>query len=130
MEIKRNGSRPSAKAPEAYFTGAVRVDPLFQVGDPAREWRQRHLRAGRAHRVAHASAWPDADRHVGLGLGPDRGRTDRGNPARRCRLVSSRREALARRNADDRNDAHRHHGISDGKNVDWLEKVSDEQYRR
>ena len=36
MDIKRNGSRPSTKAPEAYFTGTVRVDPMFQVGDPAR----------------------------------------------------------------------------------------------
>src|SRR4051812_48069613 len=36
MEIKRNGSRPCAKGPEAYFTGAVRVDPVFQVGDPLR----------------------------------------------------------------------------------------------
>ena len=36
MDIKRNGSRPSAKGPEAYFTGAVRVDPVFQVGDPMR----------------------------------------------------------------------------------------------
>jgi hypothetical protein len=36
MEITRNGSRPSGKGPEAYFTGTVRVDPVFQVGDPAR----------------------------------------------------------------------------------------------
>lgn len=36
MDIKRNGSRPSGKGPEAWFTGTVRVDPLFQVGDPAR----------------------------------------------------------------------------------------------
>src|SRR6516165_4862795 len=36
MDIKRNGSRPSGKGPEAWFTGAVRVDPLFQVGDPLR----------------------------------------------------------------------------------------------
>src|SRR6478752_1963618 len=36
MDIKRNGSRPSGKGPEAYFTGTVRVDPVFQVGDPAR----------------------------------------------------------------------------------------------
>jgi hypothetical protein len=36
MDIKRNGSRPSGKGPEAYFTGTVRVDPMFQVGDPAR----------------------------------------------------------------------------------------------
>lgn len=32
MDIKRNGSRPSAKGPEAYFSGTVRVDPMFQVG--------------------------------------------------------------------------------------------------
>jgi quercetin dioxygenase-like cupin family protein len=36
MDIKRNGLRPSAKAPEAYFSGAVRVEPVFQVGDPVR----------------------------------------------------------------------------------------------
>lgn len=36
MDIKRNGSRPSGKGPEAWFTGTVRVDPIFQVGDPAR----------------------------------------------------------------------------------------------
>ena len=36
MDIKRNGSRPSTKAPEAYFSGAVRVEPVFQVGDPVR----------------------------------------------------------------------------------------------
>jgi quercetin dioxygenase-like cupin family protein len=36
MEIKRSGSQPSRKAPEEYFTGAVRVDPLFQASDPAR----------------------------------------------------------------------------------------------
>jgi quercetin dioxygenase-like cupin family protein len=36
MEIKRNGSRPSLKGPAANFTGAVRVDPLFQAPEPAR----------------------------------------------------------------------------------------------
>jgi quercetin dioxygenase-like cupin family protein len=36
MEIKRCGSRPSAKGPEEYFTGTVRVDPLFEAPDPAR----------------------------------------------------------------------------------------------
>ena len=36
MEIKRNGSQPSGKGPGDYFTGQVRVDPLFQAPDPAR----------------------------------------------------------------------------------------------
>ncbi len=36
MEIKRAGSRPSGKGPADYFTGAVRLDPLFQAAEPAR----------------------------------------------------------------------------------------------
>ncbi|BDI28981.1 cupin [Capsulimonas corticalis] len=36
MEIKRNGSRPSGKGPADYFTGTVRIDPLFQAPHPAR----------------------------------------------------------------------------------------------
>lgn len=36
MEIKRNGSRPSGKGPEEWFTGTVRLDPLFQADAPAR----------------------------------------------------------------------------------------------
>jgi len=36
MEIKRAGSQPSGKGPSEYFTGTVRVDPLFQVPSPAR----------------------------------------------------------------------------------------------
>ena len=36
MIIKRSGSQPSGKGPAEYFTGTVRVDPLFQAPDPAR----------------------------------------------------------------------------------------------
>src|ERR1700684_3493491 len=36
MEIKRVGSQPSGKGPADWFTGAVRIDPLFQAGAPAR----------------------------------------------------------------------------------------------
>ena len=36
MEIKRNGSRPSVKGPADYFTGVVRIDPLFEAPEPAR----------------------------------------------------------------------------------------------
>lgn len=36
MDIKRVGSQPSGKGPDAWFTGIVRVDPLFQVNSPAR----------------------------------------------------------------------------------------------
>src|SRR5215475_603626 len=36
MDIKRGGSQPSAKGPAEYFTGSVRIDPLFQAPEPAR----------------------------------------------------------------------------------------------
>ncbi len=36
MEIKRNGSQPSAKGPAEWFTGVVRIDMLHQSSEPAR----------------------------------------------------------------------------------------------
>ncbi len=36
VDIKRSGSQPSTKGSAEYFTGAVRVDPLFQARNPAR----------------------------------------------------------------------------------------------
>jgi quercetin dioxygenase-like cupin family protein len=36
MDIKRVGSRPSTKGPADWFTGTVRIEPLFQAPDPAR----------------------------------------------------------------------------------------------
>jgi hypothetical protein len=36
IDIKRNGSRPSQKGPENWFTGTVRIDPLVQAPEPAR----------------------------------------------------------------------------------------------
>lgn len=35
MEIKRCGSQPSGKGPSEYFSGTVRIDPLFAPPDPA-----------------------------------------------------------------------------------------------
>ncbi|GJD45002.1 hypothetical protein AFCDBAGC_2871 [Methylobacterium cerastii] len=36
MEIKRSGSQPSGRGPDDWFTGTVRIDPLFTAPDPAR----------------------------------------------------------------------------------------------
>src|ERR1700704_5950112 len=36
MNSKRSGSQPPAKGPVEYFTGTVRIDPLFEAADPAR----------------------------------------------------------------------------------------------
>ena len=36
MDLRRCGSQPSGKGPAEYFTGNVRIDPLFEAPDPAR----------------------------------------------------------------------------------------------
>ncbi len=36
MEIKRSGSQPSGKGPADWFTGTVRIDPLLAPPEPAR----------------------------------------------------------------------------------------------
>src|SRR5436853_3770886 len=36
MDIKRCGSRPSGKGPADWFTGTVRIDPLFEAPHPGR----------------------------------------------------------------------------------------------
>lgn len=36
MEIKRSGAQPSARGPAEWFTGTVRIDPLFAATPPAR----------------------------------------------------------------------------------------------
>jgi quercetin dioxygenase-like cupin family protein len=36
MEIRRSGAQPSGKGPAEWFTGTVRIDPLFNPPDPAR----------------------------------------------------------------------------------------------
>jgi quercetin dioxygenase-like cupin family protein len=36
MQIHRSGTRPSGKGPADWFTGAVRIDPLFSPAAPAR----------------------------------------------------------------------------------------------
>jgi hypothetical protein len=68
MDIKRIGSQPSVKGPSEWFTGAVRIDPLFQA-------------PGCADCVAHPSARSDAHRHGRLWLGTALGRASGGNTA-------------------------------------------------
>ena len=82
--------------------------PLRRAGSRTRIGRKRYVRARCADGLAHASARPDVDRHLGGRKGAAMGRTDRGHQAWGCRLVSAGREALARRVADDRHDAYRY----------------------
>jgi quercetin dioxygenase-like cupin family protein len=36
IEIKRNGTQPSVPGPAEWFTGTVRIDPLFSAEEPSR----------------------------------------------------------------------------------------------
>jgi quercetin dioxygenase-like cupin family protein len=36
IEVRRSGSRPAGKGPADWFTGSVRIDPLFQPDEPSR----------------------------------------------------------------------------------------------
>ena len=36
MQMKRSGSQPSMQGPAEWFTGSVRIDPLFTAPEPAR----------------------------------------------------------------------------------------------
>ena len=91
MDIKRNGAQPSAKGPADWFTGTVRVDPLFQAPEPARAagacvtFEPGARTAWHTHPLGQTLI-------VTFGVGPRAalGRADRGNPARRRRLVSTR----------------------------------------
>jgi len=54
MDIKRSGSQPSGKGPAEYFTGTVRIDPLFEAPDPARTAGRTHLNlAKEVRRIQH-----------------------------------------------------------------------------
>jgi len=36
MDVKRNGTQSSGKGPAEFFTGSVRIDPLFDASEPSR----------------------------------------------------------------------------------------------
>lgn len=131
LQVFPNGSRPSAKGPEAHFTGAVRVDPQFGAPDESR-LSARHV----TFEPGARSAW-----HT--------------HPAGKVLIVTSGTGWVQEWNGEKREIKpgdvvwtppgvkHWHgatptNGMShtaiqesiDGKNVEWMEKVSDEQYRK
>jgi quercetin dioxygenase-like cupin family protein len=130
MDIKKNGSQPSGKGPAEYFTGNVRIDPLFEAPDPAR---------ARGARVTFEpgarSAWHTHP--LGQTLIVTSG----------CGWVQSEGGPKMEIRPGDvvwcpQNEKHWHSATTttamthiaiqehlDGKVVEWLEKVSDEQYQ-
>ena len=130
MEIKRIGSQPSGKGPSDYFTGTVRIDPLFQPPDPARvrgasvtfepgartAWHTPPL--GQTLIVTNGCGWaqreggPVEEIHPGDVIWfPPNEKHWHGATATTAMTHIALQEAL------------------DGKVVDWMEHVTDAQYR-
>jgi quercetin dioxygenase-like cupin family protein len=131
MEIKRSGSQPSRKGPEDYFTGAVRVDPLFQAPDPGR------VSGGHVTFEPGArTAWHTHPLGQNLIITSGLGWVQReGGPIEEVRPgdVVWFPPGLKHWHGATPMTAMTHIAITEslnGKNVDWLEKVSDEQYRK
>jgi quercetin dioxygenase-like cupin family protein len=130
MDIKLAGSSPSTKGPAEYFTGTVRIDPLFPVIAPARG-------AGNAvtFEPGARTAWHTHPLGQVLIITMGRGRAQReGGPIEEIRpgdvIVFAPGEKHWHGAAP--TTAMTHIAIQealDGKAVEWMEKVSDEQYQ-
>jgi len=131
MTIHRNGSQPSGQGPADWFTGTVRIDPLFQPSPPARTagasvtfepgartaWHTHPLGqtiivtsgCGRAQRLGS----PVVEIHPGdvVWFPPGEKHWHGASPATAMTHIAIQ-ESL------------------DGKVVDWLEHVTDEEYQQ
>jgi quercetin dioxygenase-like cupin family protein len=130
MNVQRPGSQPSAKGPEEYFTGTVRIDPLFQAVDPSR------VSAGLVtFEPCARSAWHTHPLGQRLIVTAGCGRVQRwGGPIEEIRPGDVVTIAPGEKHWHGAapTTAMSHIAIQeavDGRNVDWLEKVTDEQYR-
>jgi quercetin dioxygenase-like cupin family protein len=129
MEIKRSGSQPSGKGPAEYFTGNVRIDPLFEAPDPARArgasvtfepgartaWHTHPL--GQNLIVISGSGWVQSEGDAKIEIRP--GDVVWCAPKEKHWHGATPTTAMT------------HIAIQeqlDGKVVEWMEKVSDEQY--
>lgn len=129
MEIKRSGSQPSNKGPADWFTGTVRIDPLFQAPDPARV-----VCASVTFEPGSRTAWHSHPLGQTLIVTSGSGRAQRaGGPI----------EDICPGDVVwfEPNEKHWHGAAPEtamthiaiqeqlnGKAVDWMEKVTDEQY--
>jgi len=130
MEIKRSGLQPSAKGPADWFTGTVRIDPLFPAIDPARA-------AGNSvtFEPGARTAWHTHPLGQTLIVTAGCGRAQRWEgPVEEIRPgdVVSFAAGEKHWHGAAPTTAMTHIAIQEqlnGKAVDWMEKVTDEQYR-
>lgn len=129
MEIKRSGTQPSVKGPADWFTGTVRIDPLFPATDPARA-------AGNSvtFEPGARTAWHTHPLGQILIVTAGCGRVQRwGGPIEEIRPgdVVSFQPGEKHWHGAAPTTAMTHLAIQEylnGKAVDWMEKVSDEHY--
>ncbi|MGO6941417.1 (R)-mandelonitrile lyase [Rhizobium johnstonii] len=130
MEIKRSGSQPSGKGPADWFTGSVRVDPLFAVTSPARA-----AAASVTFEPGARTAWHTHPLGQTLIVTSGFGRAQReGGPIEEIRAGDVVSFAPAERHwhGASPTTAVTHIAIQeqlDGKVVDWMEHVTDTQYQ-
>jgi len=132
--IKRNGSRPSGKRPprDMVHRPPCVSTRVFQVGDPLRvSGGQVTFEPGCPDHVAHPSAWPDADHHLGPRLGgrPKAGPLKRSGPAMSCGFRRARSTGTGA-TATTAMTPHRDHGILERQEcrLGWR-RSRNEQYR-
>ena len=130
MNIKRSGSQPSTKGPTEYFTGTVRIDPLFQAKSPAKA-----VGATVTFEPGARTAWHTHPLGQTLIVIAGCGRAQRWDgPIEEIRpgdvvWIPPNEKHWHGATA---NTAMTHIAIQeqlDGKTADWMEKVSDEQYK-
>jgi len=131
MDIKRSGSQPSGEGPAEWFTGAVRIDPLFQAPEPARA-----LGSSVTFEPGARTAWHTHPLGQTLIVTSGSGLAQRwGEPVEQIRPgdVVWFPPGEKHWHGAAPTTAMAHIAIQEqvnGKAVDWLEKVSDEQYGR
>jgi quercetin dioxygenase-like cupin family protein len=129
MEIKRSGSQPSRKGPADYFTGTVRIDPLFSPPAPARA-----LGSSVTFEPSARTAWHTHPLGQTLIVTAGCGRVQRwGSPIEEIRPGDVVWIPPGEKHWHGANPttAMTHVAIQeqlDGKAVEWMEQVSDEQY--
>jgi len=130
VEITRSGLQPSSKGSAEHFTGSVRIDPLFNVHDPART-----SGASVTFEPGARTAWHSHPLGQILIVTAGSGRIQRwGGSIEEIRQgdVIWIPPSQKHWHGAAPNSAMTHIAIQeqlDGRVVDWMEKVSDEQYR-
>lgn len=130
MEIRRAGTQASRRGPAEYFTGAVRVEPLFEAPEPARV-----VGANVTFEAGARTAWHTHPLGQTLVVTAGCGRAQRwGGPIEEIRPGDVVWFAPGEKHwhGAGPETGMTHLAVQeklDGRTVDWLEPVSEEQYR-